>query len=196
MNLSINFTQKIIRLKALIIVDVQRDFCPGGALPAAAGNDIVPVINKLAEKFNFIVASKDWHPAKTVHFEKWPVHCVRGSAGAKFHKQLDVEKINEVALKGTGNSDDGYSAFEATNIDLVYWLKKNDISDVYICGIATEYCVKSTAMDATKAGFNTYVIVDAVAGVEVNPGDTEKAFKEMEEAGVKLVNKKLVAASV
>lgn len=182
--------------KALIIVDVQRDFCPGGALPAAAGNDIVPVINKLAEKFNFIIASKDWHPAKTVHFEKWPVHCVRGSAGAKFHKQLDVEKINEVALKGTGNSDDGYSAFEATNIDLVYWLKKNNVSDVYICGIATEYCVKATALDAAKAGFNTLVIVDAVAGVEANPGDTENAFKEMEAAGVKLVNKKLVAASV
>lgn len=180
-------------MKALIIVDVQRDFCPGGSLAAPAGNDIVPVINKIAEKFDCIIASKDWHPAKTVHFEKWPVHCVRGTAGAKFHKQLDVERINEVALKGTGNSDDGYSAFEATNIDLVYWLKKHDVTDVYICGIATEYCVMSTAMDAVKAGFNTYVIADAVAGVEVSEGDTDKAFKEMASAGVVMVNKKLVA---
>jgi len=180
-------------VKALIIVDVQRDFCPGGALPSAGGNDIIPVINKLTEKFEYIVASKDWHPAKTVHFDKWPVHCVRGTTGAKFHKQLDVEKINEVALKGTGNSDDGYSAFEATNIDLSYWLRKHGITDVYVCGIATEYCVKATALDALKAGFNTFVIVDAVSGVESNEGDSDKAIRELRSSGVKMVNKKLAA---
>lgn len=177
-------------VKGLIIVDVQKDFCPGGALPAAEGNDIIPVINKLIKKFDFIVASKDWHPAETVHFEKWPVHCVRGSNGAKFHKQLNVENINEVALKGTGNTDDGYSAFEATNIDVNYWLKKNNITDVYVCGIATEYCVKATAMDAHKAGFKTYVFTDAIAAVEAKPGDTEKALKEMSDEGIQLITRK------
>lgn len=178
--------------KCLIIVDVQKDFCPGGALAASGGNDIVPVINKLMSKFSLIVASKDWHPAKTVHFEKWPVHCVRGTAGAKFHKQLDVEAINEVALKGTGNSDDGYSAFEATNIDLAYWLRKNHVTEVYVCGIATEYCVMSTAMDAMRAGFKTYVITDAIAAVEVKPGDAKKALEEMGKAGISLIQRKQV----
>lgn len=179
-------------VKCLIIVDVQKDFCPGGALAAPGGNDIVPVINKLMEKFSLIVASKDWHPAKTVHFEKWPVHCVRGTSGAKFHKHLDVENINEVALKGTGNSDDGYSAFEATNIDLAYWLRKKQVTDVYVCGIATEYCVMSTAMDAMKAGFKTLVVTDAIAAVEVKPGDTQKSLDEMEAAGILLVNRRQV----
>lgn len=177
-------------MKGLIIVDVQKDFCPGGSLGTAKGNEIIPVINKLMDKFDVIVASKDWHPAKTVHFENWPVHCVRGTVGAKFHKQLDVERINEVALKGTGNSDDGYSAFEATNIDLYYWLRKHDVTDVYICGIATEYCVNATAIDAHKAGFKTYIVKDAIAAVEATPGDADKALAAMQEAGIKLVNRK------
>lgn len=179
-------------VKCLIIVDVQKDFCPGGALAAPGGNDIVPVINKIMGKFSLIIASKDWHPAQTVHFDKWPVHCVRGSNGAKFHKQLDVDNINEVALKGTGNSDDGYSAFEATNIDVAYWLRKNQVTDVYICGIATEYCVMSTAMDALKAGFNTFVVKEAIAAVEVKPGDTQKALDEMQAAGIQLISRKQI----
>lgn len=178
--------------RCLIVVDVQKDFCPGGALPADEGNDIIPTINKLMKKFDYIIASKDWHPAETVHFEKWPVHCVRGSNGAKFHSLLNVDNINEVALKGTGNTDDGYSAFEATNLDMTYWLKKNNIKDVYVCGIATEYCVKATASDAHKAGFTTYVVTDAVAGVEAKPGDTKKALEEMAQEGIHFVKHKEV----
>jgi nicotinamidase/pyrazinamidase len=172
--------------KALIIVDVQQDFCPGGALPASRGNEVIPVINNLMDKFDFVIASKDWHPNETVHFNKWPVHCVRASAGAAFHKDLNEDKINEVFLKGTGNSDDGYSAFEATNIDLSHWLKKNKIDTVYISGLTTEYCVKATALDALTAGFKVYVITDAVAGVEAQAGDEKKALKGMRDAGIQL----------
>ncbi|MEO6812613.1 MAG: isochorismatase family protein [Ginsengibacter sp.] len=178
--------------KALIIVDVQNDFCPGGALPAAKGKKIIPVINKLINKFNIIVASKDWHPAQTVHFEKWPVHCVRATSGAAFPTELDQRKINEVALKGTGNSDDGYSAFEATNIDLNQWLTKNKVNTVYVCGIATEYCVSATAMDALKSGFTTFVVVDGTAAVAANEKDEETALKKMEMAGIGLIFEKAV----
>jgi nicotinamidase/pyrazinamidase len=173
--------------KALIVVDVQQDFCPGGALPAPKGNEVIPVINTLMDKFDFVIASKDWHPEQTVHFNRWPVHCVRASAGAAFHKDLKEEKINEVALKGTGNSDDGYSAFEATNIDLSHWLKKNKIDTVYISGLTTEYCVKATAMDALQSGLQVCVVTDAVAAVEAQSGDGKHALTEMLNAGIQLV---------
>lgn len=172
--------------KGLLIVDVQRDFCPGGALPAPKGNEVVPVINKLMDQFEFVVTSKDWHPAKTVHFDKWPPHCIRGTEGAAFHPDLDEKKIDLVALKGTGNSDDGYSAFEATNIDLSYEFKKRKIDTLYITGLTTEYCVQSSAKDALQAGFKVYVIPDAVAAVELQAGDHEKALQQMQEAGIEL----------
>lgn len=175
-------------MKALIIVDVQHDFCPGGALATAGGNDIVPVINKLMEKFDLVVASKDWHPAQTVHFDKWPVHCVRGTDGARLHHLLDLKKIEAVLLKGTGNSDDGYSAFEATNIDLYHWLRQREVTDLYVCGIATEYCVNATATDAVHAGFRTYVVTDAVSAVEAAPGDASRALTAMAKAGIRLVS--------
>lgn len=173
--------------KALIIVDVQQDFCPGGSLPAPKGNDIIPVINKLMNKFDLIIASKDWHPAQTVHFDKWPVHCVRATPGAAFHPKLNVQKINEIALKGTGNSDDGYSAFEATNIDLSYLLKKNKVDTVYVCGLTTEYCVNATARDAMKAGFKAFVVTDATAPVAANKKDEEKALQSMKSAEIGLI---------
>ncbi|MEO6820886.1 MAG: isochorismatase family protein, partial [Ginsengibacter sp.] len=172
----------------LIIVDVQNDFCPGGVLAAKTANEIIPVINELMEHFSLIVASKDWHPAKSIHFEKWPVHCVRATAGAAFHPDLNIEKINELFLKGIGNYDDGYSAFESTNMDLNYWLQKHDVDTVYICGIATEYCVFQTAIHALQFGFKVKVIKDAVAEIEVAEGDTARAFQEMEKAGIRLLS--------
>lgn len=179
-------------MKGLIIVDVQKDFCPGGSLATAGGNDIIPVINNLMEKFDIILASKDWHPSSTVHFERWPVHCVRGSEGADFHDKLNVEKIKKVALKGTGNSDDGYSAFEATNVDLNFWLKKQKVTDVFVCGIATEYCVNATARDAQKNGFNTYIVEDAISAVEAKPGDTRNAIEGLKSKGIKFITSKEV----
>lgn len=178
--------------RGLIIVDVQRDFCPGGALPASKGHEVVPVINKLIDQFDLVVASKDWHPAKTVHFDKWPPHCIRGTEGAAFHPGINEKKIDLVALKGTGNSDDGYSAFEATNIDLSYAFKKREIDTLYITGLTTEYCVQSTAKDALNAGFQVYVVTDAVAPVEQQAGDHEKALRQMQDAGIALVSAKEV----
>ena len=174
--------------KALLIVDVQKDFCPGGSLAAPAGNDIIPVINSLLPKFDLVVASKDWHPEKTIHFDHWPVHCVRATKGADFHDELDTRGIDEVVLKGTSNSDDGYSAFEATNTDLRYLLKNKEIHSVYVCGLTTEYCVKASAFDALKAGFTTFVITDATAPVAAKEGDEQKAMNEMQEGGIKLTS--------
>lgn len=178
--------------KALLIVDVQNDFCPGGSLASPTGNEIIPVINNIMDKFDIVIASKDWHPNETVHFEKWPVHCVRATPGAAFHPGLDITKIDKVVLKGTSNTDDGYSAFEATNYDLSWLLKKNNIEEVFVCGLTTEYCVKATARDAFNAGFKVYVITDATGAVAAQEGDADKALKEMEEMGVGLIQSVLI----
>jgi len=170
--------------KALLIVDVQRDFCPGGALAAPGGDAVVPVINGLMDRFPLVVASKDWHPRETVHFEKWPPHCIRGTAGAAFHPDLDEKGIDAVVLKGTGNTDDGYSAFEATNEDLIYLLRKAGIKEVFVTGLATDYCVRATALDALDAGFRVTVITDAVRAVDLHPGDGAAALAEMQARGI------------
>ena len=174
-------------MKALLIVDLQNDFLPGGALPAPDGMKIIPEINRLIDRFDLVVASKDWHPEDTVHFEKWPVHCVKGTAGADFPSGLEQSKINMVVLKGTNNRDDGYSAFEATSIKLDQYLKKNKIKDLYITGLTTEYCVKNTTLDALKLGYTTYVFKDAVAGVKAKPGDEKDAWHEMNDSGAKII---------
>lgn len=174
-------------MKALLVVDVQNDFCPGGSLAVPEGDKVVPVINHLMEKFDIIVASKDWHPSQTVHFQKWPVHCVQNSKGAEFHPQLRSAKIQQVFLKGTGNKDDGYSAYEATNFNLQEYLASNGVTEIYVTGLATDYCVRASALDAAKNGLTTFVVTDAVAAVNVQPNDGKKALDEMKSAGVKLV---------
>lgn len=174
-------------MKALLVVDVQNDFCPGGSLAVPEGDNIVSVINKLMEQFDVIVASKDWHPSQTVHFQKWPVHCVQNSKGAEFHPQLRSAKIQQVFLKGTGNKDDGYSAYEATNLNLQEYLKSKGVTEIYVTGLATDYCVRASALDAAKSGLPTYVVTDAVAAVNIQPHDGEQALDEMKRAGVKLV---------
>lgn len=171
-------------MKALLVVDVQNDFCPGGALAVPEGDKVVPVINRLMKKFPIVVASKDWHPHQTVHFGKWPMHCVHNSRGADFHPALESTGIEQVFLKGTGNKDDGYSAFEATNYDLKKYLQEKNVTELYVTGLATDYCVKASAIDASKAGFRTYVVTDAIAAVEVNAGDGARALDVMKEAGV------------
>lgn len=174
-------------MKALLIVDVQNDFCPGGTLAVPGGDRVVPVINSLMDAFEIIVASKDWHPRETVHFKKWPPHCVQGSPGADFHPALNAAKIQKTFLKGTLNKDDGYSAFEATNEDLSHFLKGRGVTDLYVTGLATDYCVKASVLDAEKNGFETYLVEDAVAAVNVSPGDDEKAMREMRKTGVVLI---------
>lgn len=172
-----------IMKKALLIVDVQNDFCPGGTLAVKEGDKIIPVINGIMDKFELVISSQDWHPEETVHFEKWPVHCVRGTEGAAFHPDLESDKIDLKLLKGTDNKDDGYSAFEATNLSLSNFLRDNDIEHLYICGLATDYCVKASAIDAVEQGLHTYVITDAIAAVNLEAGDDKKALKEMADKG-------------
>jgi len=173
--------------KALLIVDVQNDFCPGGALPAPAGNKVAPVINKIIDKFSTIIASRDWHPKVTLHFNKWPEHCVQNTKGADFPKELNKEKFDQIFEKGTGNIDDGYSAFEATNECLTDYLKNKNIDELFICGLTAEYCVLSTVLDSINNGFKTYVIKDAVEGIRQNKGDFEDAFAAMEKAGATII---------
>ena len=175
-------------MKALLVIDVQNDFCPGGALPAPEGDRVVPVLNRLMDTFTLIVASKDWHPEVTVHFDKWPKHCVQGTKGAEFHPDLKEEKINQVVLKGATDSEEGYSIFEGIDIDLERFLKDRGVDTLYLSGLVTEYCVKETALDALKRGFNTVVIRDAVKAVKQHEGDEQRAFEEMEKAGVKVIS--------
>ncbi len=179
-------------MKALLVVDVQNDFCPGGALAVPEGDKVVPVINQLMEKFPLVIASKDWHPQETVHFQKWPVHCVHNTRGAEFHPNLNSVKINQVFLKGTGNKDDGYSAFEATNLDLTKYLKEKGVTELYVTGLATDYCVRASALDAAKRGFKATVVTDAIAAVNIHLGDDKKALDEMRNAGIELVTSKQV----
>ncbi len=174
-------------MKALFIVDLQNDFCPNGALPTPKGDIIIPVINKIMDKFDFVLASKDWHPEHSVHFEKWPKHCIQNTYGAEFPNSLNSEKIHKVFFKGTGDKDDGYSAFEATNENLVDYLKKNNIDELYVTGLTAEYCVKQTVLDSLKNGFKTYVIKDAVEGIYQHEDDVENAFKEMQIAGAIII---------
>ena len=172
---------------ALLIVDVQNDFCPGGALPTPYGDRVVPVINKLLDRFYTVIASRDWHPADSNHFKIWPVHCVRNTKGAEFASGLNSSSFNQIFEKGTSKKDDGYSAFEATNKNLALYLKENNIEELYVAGLTAEYCVKSTVLDAIKYGFKTFVLVDAVEGIRQNENDFENAFEDMKKAGAEVI---------
>jgi nicotinamidase/pyrazinamidase len=178
--------------RALILVDIQNDFCPGGSLAVREGDQIVPIVNELQKHFDLIVATKDWHPPGHASFETlWPPHCVQASAGAEFVPTLDTRRITRTFLKGTDMSVDSYSGFfdnehlRATGLG--DYLKAQGVTDVVITGLATDYCVKFTALDAVGLGFHTTVVKDACRGVEVNPGDTDQALRDMVAAGVQVV---------
>jgi nicotinamidase/pyrazinamidase len=174
---------------ALVIVDIQNDFCPGGSLAVKEGDRVVPLVNELQKQFALVVATKDWHPPGHSSFASlWPPHCVQGTAGAEFVAELDTSRFARVFLKGTDIEIDSYSGFfdnehrRATGLG--DYLKERGVMDVFIAGLATDYCVKYTALDAVMLGFNTTVIVDACRGVEVQAGDTTRAIEEMAAAGV------------
>ena len=179
-----------MKKRALIIVDMQNDFCPKGALPVKDGDKIIPVINSLMEKFSDIVATKDWHPENSEHFKKWPVHCVAKTYGAEFHPELKTDKIDKIFFKGTDNRDDGYSGFEATNESLESYLRAREITDVYICGLALDYCVKSTALDAVSKGFNTFIVLDATKAVADDENEIIKLISDLKRDGIKLITSK------
>jgi nicotinamidase/pyrazinamidase len=176
---------------ALIIVDLQNDFCPGGSLAVREGDRVVPVINELQKHFALVVATKDWHPPGHSSFATlWPPHCVQETAGAEFVAELDTSRFARVFLKGTDMEIDSYSGFfdnehrRATGLG--DYLKERGVSQVVIVGLATDYCVKFTALDARMLGFETTVVVDACRGVEVREGDTARALEEMAAAGVRV----------
>jgi nicotinamidase/pyrazinamidase len=172
---------------ALLVVDVQRDFCPGGALPVPEGDRIVPVINRLLELPWAAVGTRDWHPPDHCSFRAqggiWPPHCVGGTPGAEFHPDLRHDRLRHVVSKGTDAGKEAYSGFEGT--ELASLLRRAGIRRVFVCGLATDYCVKATALDARREGFDVVLVTDAARGVEVNPGDCARALADMGAAGVK-----------
>jgi len=183
---------------ALVIVDLQNDFCPGGALGVAGGDAVVPVLNRYAARFAGtgapVFASRDWHPAKTTHFKAyggvWPPHCVRDTPGAELHPALALPDGTQIVSKGMDPSEDAYSCFQAETSDGMPFaaaLGERGVSRLFIGGLATDYCVKSTVVDGIQAGFEMIVLADAVAAVDLTPGDGAKALEEMRAAGAQMI---------
>lgn len=183
---------------ALIIVDVQNDFCPGGALAVRGGDEVVPVLNRAIDKFSAaglpIFATRDWHPAKTSHFKAygglWPVHCVQGTGGADFHPGLHLNKDVVVVSAGMLPTEEGYSGFQATDASgsgLAELLRRKGVERLFVGGLATDYCVKHTVLDGLKEGFKVTLLVDAVRAVNLSPDDGERAIDEMTKAGATTV---------
>jgi nicotinamidase/pyrazinamidase len=179
--------------KALIVVDVQNDFCPGGSLAVAHGDEVLAPLNKLMKEFldrgEPVFKTRDWHPAKTKHFADyggtWPVHCVRNTAGAEFHAGLSDDLRVTIISKGIDETADGYSGFDGT--DLAQILREQGVKEVWVGGLATDYCVKHTVLDALRQGFEVKALADAMRPVNVNPNDGEKAIEEMRNAGAEIV---------
>lgn len=178
----------------LLVVDVQNDFVPGGALPVPEGDRVVPVLNEYVRRFRAaglpVYFSRDWHPEQTKHFAAyggaWPPHCVQGTWGAEFHPDLDVPPEAVIVTKGADPEEDAYSAFQGRTRDgetFVERLRRDGVEHLYVGGLATDYCVRASVLDALKAGFRVTVLVDAIRGVDVRPGDSERALAEMREAG-------------
>ena len=173
--------------RALVIVDFQNDFTPGGALAVPDGDVIAERINALAASgdYDLVVATRDWHPPDHGSFADqggpWPVHCVADSEGAQLHPALDQGPIDAIVDKGQAVDTDGYSGFEGTELESL--LRERGIMQVTVVGLATDYCVKNTALDALRAGFQVTVDSNAVRGVEVQEGDSERALAEVRVAG-------------
>jgi len=198
-------------MKALILVDIQNDFLPGGALAVTRGDEVVAVANRLMPAYELVVATQDWHPADHLSFASqhpghkvgdviefdglpqilWPDHCVQGTAGAEFAPRLNRELISHVLRKGTDRTIDSYSGFfdnarrKATGLD--EYLRAHSVDEVHIMGLATDYCVKFTTLDAVDLGFRTALVVEGVRGVELKPGDCQRAIEEMRATGA-LIN--------
>ena len=182
--------------KALLIVDVQNDFCPGGTLAVPEGGRIISILNKYIKIFSKeklpIFASRDWHPKQTKHFKKfggaWPKHCVQNTRGARFHPHLKLPNVTTILSKGMDPDKDSYSAFEAVDsngTELSKLLKILGIGELFVGGLATDYCVKSSALDALKFGFKVNLLTDAIRGVNIKPKDSEDAIEEMVGRGAK-----------
>jgi nicotinamidase/pyrazinamidase len=179
--------------RALIIVDVQNDFCPGGALGVDGGDEVIEPLNRLAREFlsrgDVVVKSRDWHQPTTKHFADyggtWPVHCVQETRGAEFHQDLLDDPRVVVISKGM-NDEDSYSAFDGT--DLSERLRTEGVEEVWVGGLATDYCVKNTVLDALREGFEVKAVADAMRAVNLKPGDEMRAIEEMRSRGAEIVH--------
>jgi len=183
---------------ALLVVDIQKDFCAGGALAAPGGVEIIPAVNRhvatAITRGMPVYATRDWHPVRTTHFKdyggNWPPHCVQGTAGAQFHPALKLPPEAIIVNKGDDPERHGYSAFEGHTSEgktLLDDLRDRHITRVYVAGIATDYCVRQSALDALRAGLEVRVLPDAIAGIDVRPGDAQRALDEISAAGAELV---------
>ena len=178
--------------KALIVVDVQNDFCPGGSLAVKHGNDVVAPLNQLMKEFldrgEPVYKTRDWHPEETKHFKAyggvWPAHCIQNTRGAQFHPDLLDDPRITVISKGIDESADGYSGFDGTQ--LAQELRDQGVDEVWVGGLATDYCVKHTVLDARKEGFKVKALADAMRPVNLNPDDDRKAIEEMTAAGAEI----------
>lgn len=197
--------------KTLLIIDVQNDFCPGGALAVPGGDSIIPVINSLIPKFDAVVQTQDWHPKghysfASTHEDKepydtvemsygtqvlWPDHCVQGSRGAGFHPDLHTAKTEVIIRKGFRKEIDSYSTFfendQKTQTGLTGYLRERGIKDLYITGLATDFCVKWSVIDGLKENFKVHIVEDAVKGIDID-GSVEQAWKEMKQAGAEITS--------
>lgn len=199
-------------MRALILVDLQNDFMPGGALAVAEGDAVVPIANALVPHFKLVVATQDWHPDDHKSFASqhpgqqigdkidlagleqvlWPDHCVQNTPGAELHRELNRDRIDYIVLKGTDPQIDSYSGFfdnghrRATGLG--DFLREQGVDEVYLLGLATDYCVKFTALDARKLGLTTYLIKDGCRGVELQPGDIAQTLEDLQAAGVQITD--------
>lgn len=207
-------------MKALILVDIQNDFLPGGALQVEDGDKIIPIVNHLQKHFDLIVLTQDFHPKNHGSFAVnhpglrnydvvklngidqvlWPEHCVQGTYGAEFSIKLDITRANKIFEKGTDPMIDSYSGFfdngRLKSTGLGEYLEEKGVTDVYVCGLATDFCVKFTALDALSLGFDTFLIEDASRGVNLQPDDVSKAIEEMRNAGIKIMQSKEILEAV
>ncbi len=199
-------------MQALIIADLQNDFLPGGALAVQDGDKVIPVVNKLQVAFPLVVGTQDWHPANHCSFAAnhpgrrlfeqievnglaqtlWPVHCVQDTPGAALAATLDRTRVARIFPKGTDPGIDSYSGFfdngHRKSTGLGEWLEAQGVTEVFVCGLTTDYCVKSTALDAAQMGFKTHFVEDASRGVNLQPGDVQNAIAEMRRAGITVVH--------
>jgi nicotinamidase/pyrazinamidase len=200
---------------ALILVDLQNDFCHGGSLAVPDADAIIPLANELQAYFDLIIATKDWHPREhssfainhpnskvgdivTMNYIKqvlWPIHCVQNTKGSDFHPLLDLSLIEKIVYKGLDTNIDSYSAFfdnaHQRTTGLANYLHEEEVKSIYIIGLATDYCVKYTCLDGVALGFDTYLIEDACRGVELNKGDIEKTLEELRKIGVNVIQSKI-----
>lgn len=198
-------------MKALLIVDVQNDFCPGGALEVPNGNQIISTINRLSEQFDVVIQTQDWHPEGHSSFAEshqgkepfetiempygeqvlWPDHCVQGSQGADFHADLETNRSQLIIRKGFRKDIDSYSAFyendDETTTGLTGYLRQRDIDTLYAVGLATDFCVKWSVVDGIKEGFDVFVVEDAVKGIDIE-GSVDQAWNEMLEKGAQKIS--------